>query len=126
MKINTHQFGEIEFEKGHIVNFSSGLIGFENLKDYLLIKTEDELFYWLNSIEKPDICFPMVGIRVIDEDFPMEKGFEAFGIVTLNKDPLKITINLKSPVYLNQDDKIGYQKILSDSKYPVNYNLFKQ
>ncbi len=125
MKIKTHQFGEIEFEKGHIVNFSSGLIGFENLKEYLLIKTEDELFYWLNSIEKPDICFPMVGIRVIDEDFPMEKSFEAFGIVTLNRDPLKITINLKSPVYLNQDEKIGYQKILSDSKYAVNYNLFK-
>ncbi|MEJ2617276.1 MAG: flagellar assembly protein FliW [Ignavibacteriaceae bacterium] len=126
MKITTQQFGEIEFEKGHIVNFSSGLIGFENLKEYLLIKTDDELFYWLNSIEKPDICFPMVGIRVIDEDFPMEKDFEAFGIVTLNKDPLKVTINLKSPVYLNQDEKTGYQKMLADSKYSVNYNLFKQ
>ena len=67
----------------------------------------------------------MVGIRVIDESFPTELDFEAFGIVTLDKDPLKITINLKSPVYLNQDEKIGYQKVLSDSKYSMNYNLFK-
>ena len=125
MKITTHQFGEIEFGKEHVVNFSSGLIGFENLKDYVLIKTEDDLFYWLNSVEKPEICFPMVGIRVIDETYPMETNFEAFGIVTLNNDPLKITINLKSPVYLNQDEKIGYQKVLSSSKYSVNYNLFK-
>lgn len=125
MKIRTHQFGEIEFQKEHIVKFSSGLIGFENLQNYVLIKTEDDLFYWLNSIDKPEICFPMVGIRVIDESFPMEKNYEAFGIVTLNKDPLKITINLKSPVYLNQDDKIGYQTILSDSNYSMNYNLFK-
>ena len=125
MKIATHQFGEIEFQEEHIVKFTSGLIGFENLKNYVLIKTEDELFYWLNSIDKPEICFPMVGIRVIDESFPMEKNYEAFGIVTLNKDPLKITINLKSPVYLNQDDKIGYQTILSNSNYSMNYNLFK-
>jgi flagellar assembly factor FliW len=125
MKITTHQFGEIEFQKEHIVKFASGLIGFEDLKDYVLIKTEDDLFYWLNSIEKPEICFPMVGIRVIDESFPMEKNYEAFGIVTLNKDPLKITINLKSPVYLNQDDKIGYQTVLSKSNYSMNYNLFK-
>jgi flagellar assembly factor FliW len=125
MKIATHQFGEIEFQKEHIVKFASGLIGFENLKNYVLIKTEDDLFYWLNSIEKPEICFPMVGIRVIDESFPIEKNYEAFGIVTLNKDPLKITINLKSPVYLNQDDKIGYQTVLSNSNYSMNYNLFK-
>ncbi len=125
MKITTHQFGEIEFQKEHIVKFTSGLIGFETLQNYVLIKTEDELFYWLNSVEKPEICFPMVGIRVIDESFPMEKNYEAFGIVTLNKDPLKITINLKSPVYLNQDDKIGYQTILSNSNYSMNYNLFK-
>ncbi len=125
MKIVTRQFGEIEFREEHIVKFSSGLIGFENLQNYVLIKTEDDLFYWLNSVEKPEVCFPMVGIRVIDESFPIELDFEAFGIVTLDKDPLKITINLKSPVYLNQDEKIGYQKVLSDSKYSMNYNLFK-
>ena len=45
MKIATHQFGEIEFQEEHIVKFTSGLIGFENLKNYVLIKTEDELFY---------------------------------------------------------------------------------
>ena len=125
MKITTQQFGEIEFETEHVVNFSSGIIGFEDLKSYVLIKTEDELFYWLNSVEKPEVCFPMVGIRVIDEAFPIEKNYEAFGIVTLNKDPLKITINLKSPVYLNQDEKIGYQKVLSESNYSANFNLFK-
>jgi flagellar assembly factor FliW len=125
MKINTHQFGEIEFTTEHIVNFPSGLIGFENLKNYVLIKTEDDLFYWLNSVEKSDICFPLVGLRVIDEFYPIEENHEAFGIVTLNKDPLKIMVNLKSPVYINQDEKKGYQKILSEDKYSVNYNLFK-
>ncbi len=126
MKINTHQFGEIEFNQEHLINFSSGLLGFEDIKKYVLIKTEDELFYWLNSVDKPELCFPIVGIRVIDDSFQTETAYEAFGIVTMNQDPLKITINLKAPVYINQDEKKGFQKVLEDEKYLLNYNLFKE
>lgn len=124
MKITTHQFGEIEFSEDKIINFKAGIVGMEELKKFLLIKTDNELFYYLNSIEQPDIAFPLVGLRILDENFPMIENFEPFGISTLNKDPLKITINLRAPVYINQDDKTGFQKILDDESYLVNYNLF--
>lgn len=124
MKINTYQFGEVEFNENRIIFFDSGLIGFEQLKKYLLIKTEDELFYWLNSVEQPEIAFPLIGLRLIDESFPQEKDNEAFGIVTLNSDPLKITINMKAPVFINQDKKTGFQKILEEEKFEVYYKLF--
>jgi len=125
MKINTIQFGEVEFDTANTITFADGILGFENLKTFLLIKTDDHLFYWLNSIEKPDIAFPMVGVRVIDENFPEQSGNEAFAIVTLSKDPLKITANLKAPVYINQDEKSGFQKVIDSDKYPVKFNLFK-
>lgn len=124
MKINTIQFGEIEFDGSNTIHFSTGILGFESLKNFLLIKTDDELFYWLNSIDNPEIAFPMVGTRVIDEAYPVEEAHEAFAIVTLNNDPLKITANLKSPVFINQDDKTGFQKVFDSDKYPVNFNLF--
>ncbi|MHB8930622.1 MAG: flagellar assembly protein FliW [Melioribacteraceae bacterium] len=126
MKINTHQFGEIEFTEEKIINFENGLFGFEYLKKYLFIKPDDSFFYWLNSIENPDIAFPMFGLRVIDDQFPQEDNFEAFGIVTLNPNPLNITLNLKAPVYINQNDKSGFQKIVDTDNYPVNYNLFSE
>lgn len=126
MKINTHQFGEIEFTEEKIINFENGLFGFEYLKKYLFIKPDDSFFYWLNSIENPDIAFPMFGLRVIDDQFPQEENFEAFGIVTLNSNPLNITLNLKAPVYINQNDKSGFQKIVDTDNYPVNYNLFSE
>ncbi|MCX6169945.1 MAG: flagellar assembly protein FliW [Ignavibacteriales bacterium] len=126
MKINTHQFGEIEFTEEKIINFENGLFGFEYLKKYLFIKPDDSFFYWLNSIENPDIAFPMFGLRVIDDHFPQEENFEAFGIVTLNSNPLNITLNLKAPVYINQNDKSGFQKIVDTDNYPVNYNLFSE
>lgn len=124
MKLTTKQFGEIEFGEDRIIKFNDGILGFENLKNYLLIKTEDELFYWLNSIEEAEIVFPLFGINALDDKYPQVEEHEAFGIVTLNADPAKITINLKAPVYINLSKKDGYQKILDTDKYPIDYNLF--
>lgn len=126
MKIQTQKFGEIEFPDDLIISFQDGLFGFEELKKYVLIKPDDSLFYWLNSIEKPEIAFPMFGLRVVDLDYPQEENNEAFGIVTLNPDPLKVTINLKAPVYIDQDNKRGFQKILDNEKYSLYYNLFEE
>lgn len=124
MKVKFDHIGEVEFDDSLILTFENGLIGFEYLKKFVLIKTDDDLFYWLNSIERPEFCFPLIGIRVIDENYPFMENFEAFAVVVFNKDPLKITINLKAPIYINQDSKIGLQKIIDDDKYPVDYKLF--
>ncbi len=126
MKIKTFQFGEVEYSEDKVIIFKSGLFGFEDLRKFLFIKPDEDFFYWLNSIEKPEIAFPMFGMRVIDEVFPQEENAEAFGIVTLNNDPLKITLNMKAPVYINQNDKEGFQKIIDTDKYPVHYNLFAE
>ncbi len=126
MKIKTYQFGEIEYKQEHLINFSSGLFGFEHLKEFLLIKIEEELFYWLTSVEKPEIIFPLIGVRAIDDKYPEVEKHEAFGIVTLNSDLLNVTVNLKSPVYIDEGTKTGFQKILDSETYKVEYNLFKQ
>ncbi|HVO75790.1 MAG TPA: flagellar assembly protein FliW [Ignavibacteriaceae bacterium] len=125
MQIKTFQFGTVNFSEENILRFKAGLFGFEELKDFLLIKPDDDnIFYWLYSIEKPNIGFPLIGLNVIYENYPSDEKTTAFGIVTMNKDPLKITVNSKAPVYINQDDKTGFQKIVEDEKYVVHYNLF--
>ena len=126
MKIKTNQFGEIEYSPEHIIKFNSGIFGFEQLKNYLFIKIDEDLFYWLNSIEAPEIAFPLVGVRVIDDKYPVEKDHEPFGIVNMNHDVLKTTVNLKAPVFINQTTKTGYQTILDTDKYPIKYFLFKE
>ena len=124
MKIKTYQFGEVEFTEDKIIKFSEGLYGFEQLKQYLFIKPDDSFFFWLNSIENPNIAFPLFGLRLVDGAYPQEEHFEGFGIVTLNNNPLKVTINMKAPVYINQDEKSGFQKIIDSDKFKVHYNLF--
>jgi flagellar assembly factor FliW len=125
MQIETFQFGTVDFREENIMKFKSGLFGFEELKNFLLIKPDDDnIFYWLYSIDNPDIGFPLIGLNVIYENYPAEERSTAFGIVTMNRDPLKVTVNSKAPVYINQDDRTGFQKIVDNEKYHVHYNLF--
>lgn len=126
MKLKTRHFGEIEFDENLIIKFPKGLLGFEELTNYLLIKTENELFFWLNSVENPELSFPLVGLRMIQDTYPSTEGHEPFGVTILHSDPSQITVNLKAPIYINQNAKTGYQKIIDDDKFPVDYNLFVQ
>ncbi|KAF0142433.1 MAG: flagellar assembly protein FliW [Ignavibacteriales bacterium] len=126
MKIKTYHFGEVEFAEDKVLTFEGGLFGFEELKEFVFIKPDDSIFYWINSVENPELAFPMFGVRIIDETYPQEESYEAFGIVVMNPDPLKITVNLKAPVYINQDERKGFQKIIDADKYPVYYNLFTE
>jgi flagellar assembly factor FliW len=126
MKITTIKFGEIEFDSDKIIFFESGLFGFEQLKKYLLIKSNDEFFYWLNSIDEPEIAFPLVGTRVLEVDYKYDDDFESFGIVNMNRDPLQIVVNLKAPVFINQNEKKGFQKIFDFEEYSLNYSLFRE
>ena len=124
MKIKNEQFGEIEFDEKSIINFKEGLLGFEELKQFLLISEKDGIFFWLTSIDQPEIIFPLFLINLIIENFNNETGKEPFGIVKLDKNQENITINLKAPVFINQEEKLGYQKIIDNEEFIVNYPLF--
>lgn len=124
MKLNTIQFGELEFDENLIITFDDGIIGFENLKKFILLKKEDDLFWWLMSVEEPEIAFPLFPVRLLKDEYPESGEAEAFGIVKLNRDPSQVTVNLKAPLYINQGEKIGSQSILDDDSYQIDFNLF--
>ncbi len=126
MKLQNKQFGEVEFSEENIIKFQNGLLGFEELNDFLLIKTENDLFFWLSSIDQPELVFPLIGLRLVDDSYPQTENNEAFGIVTLNNKFEETTVNLKAPVYINQDDKVGYQTIIDKEQYSVKYKLFTE
>ncbi len=124
MKLQTDQFGEVEFQEEKIILFENGILGFEELKRYLLISEDDGIFYWLTSVDQPEIVFPLFPINLLQENYKQVENYEPFGIVKLDKDPANITINLKAPIYINHEEKTGYQKIIDSEKYPVDYQLF--
>jgi flagellar assembly factor FliW len=126
MKIKNIQFGEMEIDQNMIIQFSEGIIGFEDYKRFILVNVENGIFFWLTCVDEPDLVFPIFPTRLIMEEFPQMENHESYGIVKLNNDPSKITINLKSPVFINHDKKTGYQKILDEDQFPIDYILFKE
>ena len=78
--INTTQFGEIEVDEEHIFIFDEGVLGFEDLREFVLIAEEETIpFKWLISVESPEIGFPLLSPWHIDltynptNDFDIEK-----------------------------------------------------
>ncbi len=128
-KIVTPQFGELEVLQDYIFSFENGILGFENLKDYVLISDEaTDPFKWLISIDEPEIGFPIINPYFIDADYKFGKNYEAseyvpFVVVTLGNKAEGITANLKAPIVLNVESQHGEQIILSHDKYLPNHKL---
>ena len=124
MKLLNKQFGEIEFEEEAIIKFEEGILGFEELKEYLLFSETDGYFFWLISVNEPEIIFPLFSLKLLQEEYSDEEKLEPYGIVKLDKEPENISVNLKAPVFIDHNEKIGYQKIIDNENYQVNYPLF--
>ena len=73
MKINTVRFGEIEVEEERIFKFVLPIIGFNELKDFVILDlNKDGFFKWLQSVEDPALAFPIVSVFNMDIDYSID------------------------------------------------------
>jgi flagellar assembly factor FliW len=126
-EISTIQFGEISVEPKHIFKFKHGLLGFEELSEFVLISEEETLpFKWLISLDNPNIGFPLLSPWHIDLSYSPGKKFSEenkvlFVIITLENTHGMMTANMKAPVVLNVELQSGEQVILPKDKYSPNF-----
>ena len=140
MHINTEKFGEIDIDENLIFDFVEPIIGYDNLRKYVLVEhTDNSAFKWLQSIEDTTLAFPVSTPAYFDIDYqfeiPTEKA-DSIGLTTVESlislnivtipsaNPRKATINLLAPIIINATNKQGMQLILSNSNYPVKQPLF--
>ncbi len=133
MNIKTSRFGEIEIDKERIIQFTDGLIGFPDEKEYIVMEhRSDSPFMWLQSVNKPDLAFVIMNpFQVFPEylkDIPQEEEnalkpdnnetVMIFAIVTIpNGKPQESTLNLMGPVVIDPVTNKGKQVILANSGY---------
>lgn len=130
--IKTLQFGTLEIEPHHIFYFENGILGFEDLHEFVLIADEETLpFKWLISIEKPEIGFPLLSPWHLDlmydpgPEFDLEK-LVLMVIVTLEDDKKQMTANMKAPIVFDVESQSGLQVILPSDKYSTNFVIPKK
>lgn len=126
-RIKTLQFGELEISPDHIFYFDNGMLGFEELKEYVLISEEETVpFKWLISLEQPDIGFPMLSPWHVDLTYDPGKHINLeeevlLVVITLENEKGMMSANMKAPVVLNVKNQKGRQEILPTDKYSVNH-----
>lgn len=124
--INTVHFGEIEVPKENVIVFQDGLIGFDELKEFIIISDqESEPFKWLTSIDNPAIGFPLIDPWLVIGNYNPGRSFDpnesvVLTVVTLSDAQNNMTVNLKAPVFIDIKENKGKQIILPNDKYSTN------
>lgn len=139
MKLNTKYHGVKEYKQEDIIIFNKGIPGLESLKKYILFSVEDnDIFSILHSVEDESVGLIVVSPFNVDKDYEFNLDDEivsslkindpsqvlVLNTVTLNSDINNITINLKAPIVINMELKLGEQVILDNEKYQVKHPLF--
>lgn len=142
MKINTVKFGEIDIDEQRIFEFKLPIIGFDELKKFVLLDlNKDKFFKWLQSVEDPALAFPVVSVFNLNIDYSIDlpddvieelkiKNVESLLVMNISSipqdDPQGTTINLLAPIIFNLDEHLAGQVILSGSGYNISFPLFKK
>lgn len=127
ISLDVPDFGNLQVEPKHIFTFSNGLLGFENLTEFILINNDATApFRWLISVENPTIGFPLLSPWHLDLTFNPGVDYDLashslFVVVTLADEHNQMTANMKAPILLNTSEQIGEQIILSSENYPAEF-----
>jgi flagellar assembly factor FliW len=140
MTVNTKPFGRIDVDDRQKVLFPYGVLGFELLKNWVLLDAAQPPFYWLQSTENADVAFPLIDPRVFRPDYTLEVAADELGeigvvapsdaldfaIVTIPEDPSDMTANLQGPIIINRSTRLGRQCISLDSRWRVRHPIIKE
>ena len=140
MKVATKAYGLIEVNERQKINFPSGLLGFESLKDYVLMDAERQPFYWLQSIDVEDVAFVLINPFLFRPDYEMNIDNDEllpigvndpgkaviFSIVTIPPDGSPMTANLQGPLVINRDNHLALQAVLTDSRWKTKHDIIAE
>jgi len=136
-KLQTKYFGEIEYEAGDIIHFSSGLFGFEEEREYLLMPFDGShgSMLCLQSVKTPALAFVVLDPFSLQPDYTpvledaelkhlgvKEAGELGFYVLCAVKNPVSdSTVNLKCPLVIHPETRQARQVIME--RYEMRHPL---
>jgi flagellar assembly factor FliW len=140
MKVETDRFGVFELEEKNKIKFPSGLPGFEELHEFMILKILDTRpIYWLQSIENKFISLPVIIPFEIFEDYCIEiddtemhdlniesqNDILVINVVVIPEDIKKMTVNMAAPIIINAKHGTGRQIIIDSGELSVRHPVYE-
>ncbi len=131
MKKIQSRFGEIEYDPSNVLIFPDGLIGFEDLHDYVVMPNEKEgPLFWIQSVGDPAVAFVLTNptdfyfdyVVAPDERERVKLGIEkddeyfVLSVVTVSPER-KVTLNLAAPILFSPKTNRALQVILEGTNF---------
>lgn len=135
------RFGEIAYDAARSIAFPNGILGMPNQKNFCIGAMPDkkmDKFQVLQSLHDQDVSFALLPLASLGElieaadldevrqVLEMEKkDFLTMLIVSIQKTPAgaRLSVNLRAPIFVDAQNRVGYQIVLANSKYPVQHFL---
>jgi len=141
MKMTTRAFGEIEIADSKVITFPAGIIGFPDLQRFVLLYDEEkgsDTIKWLQSVEEPGFAMPVINPLQIKPDYnptvddeilkPIgdlkDEDMVVLVTMTIPHELEKMTANLRGPIIINSETRLGTQVILDSDEYKVKFPVY--
>jgi flagellar assembly factor FliW len=135
MHVNTRPYGPLEVDERQKLHFPFGILGFEHLTEFVLLDATQQPFYWLQSLQDPQIAFVLISPDIFRPDYDpgvpahelVEIGvnegddYLVLAIVTIPEDQERMTANLQGPIVINPRARIGRQSVSMDPRWGVRH-----
>ncbi len=142
MKLTTRIFGEVEIDDSKIISFPNGIIGFPDLKKFVLMFDEEkgtDTIKWLQSIDEPTFAMPVMDPLIVCPDYKPEVDSNTVDLigelsnddllilvtVTVPHDLKQMTVNLMGPFIINVKECKAVQTIVDNEDYPVKFPIYE-
>lgn len=138
MDVRTSRFGVIEIAEDRVITFSKGVLGFPNHTRFALLQPgDDACFFWLQSIDDPNLAFVVTDPAMFVPDYTVPiraEQMESLSLnsledaqvfVIVNKVDEHLTGNLQGPLLVNTLSRVGEQIVLAEKKWTTRHNLVR-
>jgi flagellar assembly factor FliW len=129
MQISTAHFGPVEVEIDDLLFFPRGVVAFEDCRHWVLVADEENpALAWLQSVNRSEVALPVVSPRRFATDYsvrisrgqllPLEfsQFNQVYVLIVVSQSDGDFTLNLKAPLVINLDRRLGRQVITSDEQ----------
>ena len=129
MRLDTQRFGTLQVKADQLFLFPQGLIGMESLRQWALLPDQaNASVAWLQSASRGDRAVPVISPRAFFDDYRvhvgrralsglhLQPGAEIYVLTAVSGHVGNLTTNLRSPLLINLDRRLGCQVITNDDQ----------
>lgn len=127
MNVSTTRFGTVPIAENDILTFADGLIGMEDCQRWVVLAdAQNSALGWMQSLDRPAVALAVVSPRRFVPDYQIRvsrRDIEPLGLnepndaqilVIMSQAGEALALNLKAPLVIHLEQRLGRQIIARD------------